>query len=365
MAHAKKAIVYNNNELIEVCVTRPRRHAKRVNGHVHFTNLQNIWAQLAAFLDDNMSTGKGVMLGDMGAFTWRNCETQVARGTTAYHRAPVLILRDDFIQNNCLRPQGENIYIQLANEGSIYDQKPFVPMVAINYNTLAYETGLDRDILRQYIDDLMLDFQDLIRDGEEVNFDFGVATLQAKKGRITCVYSPDFIKRTSETPGDYTPRQFQHLVTERIGDSVVVHATTISGTATRNTRAAISASQGDPRDSLPPCDQECLNTIERIVAGLEVADNELLRRVGSSAVMAKIFNGANMRAEYIQALNSMLEERGMSLRQERPPESFREHVRGPCTYFRLFKGGLSYAVIVSLAEPQCSFSFWKRGAGKK
>eukprot|EP00697_Spironema_sp_BW2_P005920 gnl/Spiro4/18253_TR9758_c0_g1_i1.p1 gnl/Spiro4/18253_TR9758_c0_g1~~gnl/Spiro4/18253_TR9758_c0_g1_i1.p1 ORF type:complete len:385 (-),score=94.77 gnl/Spiro4/18253_TR9758_c0_g1_i1:71-1225(-) len=357
--------LFRFNELCEYSLINPGRYSTRHhrpnNGNRDFVNLQNIWRQMQNFLDDNMSTGKGVALGDLGIFTWRNVETRVAAGTTKYHREPCLVLRESFIRANSIRTQGDNIYMQGSFDLTVFQSSPFVPVVPLNYNTLAFETGLERDMLKQSLDDFLIDWRDLVKDGANVILDFGVATLTARNRQLTCVFNADFIARTREQPGDYNPLQFQHLVTERIGDSVVVNTTTLTGTSSRHDRAALAATAPDPRTLLPRCSAECLHTLEKIVAGLEVGDNEVLRRVGSTAVMTEMFSGFYLKREYIEALKTMIADRGMSIHEERPPESFREHVRGPCTYFRLIRAGLSFVVTISISEPHCSFSFWKRG----
>ena len=114
---------------------------------------------------------------------------------------------------------------------SIYESKPYVPLVTLNYNAIAYLSGQLSDTVKRIVEAVIMDMVDVIRAAHDLEIDFGVAIFRAQNR----VVNVDFNKTVLESAGHslqvcidsdqclrfhYYYYQYKHLhhIHHRIGD---------------------------------------------------------------------------------------------------------------------------------------------------
>ncbi|XP_047007306.1 coiled-coil domain-containing protein 81 isoform X2 [Ictalurus punctatus] len=190
-------------------VTLPR------TGH-QSKNVDNIWANVSAFIERNMSMQKGVCIAGLGVFTFSQQKLDVGSKYVLYQR-PIFILTEKLCQSHGLKQTKP-----LAAAGDI-------PVVQLNFTALSMDSPFERDVVEGCVREMLLLLVRAVAAQRTVFLIFrGIGILSFRHSNVKMKFYRDFI---SSMDGSGT---LLWALTNRPGTSISVVSGTLSSPGSCN-----------------------------------------------------------------------------------------------------------------------------------
>ncbi|KAB5523362.1 hypothetical protein PHYPO_G00151670 [Pangasianodon hypophthalmus] len=144
-------------------------------------DVDNIWANVSAFIEQQMSMQKGVCIAGLGVFTFSQQKLDVGNKYVLYQR-PVFILTEKLCQSHGLKQTKP-----LAAAGDI-------PVVQLNFTALSMDSPFERDVVEGCVREMLLLLLRAVAAQRTVFLIFrGIGILSIRHSNVKMKFYRDFI----------------------------------------------------------------------------------------------------------------------------------------------------------------------------
>ncbi|XP_027012263.1 coiled-coil domain-containing protein 81 isoform X1 [Tachysurus fulvidraco] len=144
-------------------------------------DVDNIWANVSAFIDRHMSMQKGVCIAGLGVFTFSQQKLDLGSKYVLYQR-PVFILTEKLCQSHGLKQSKP-----LAAAGDI-------PVVQLNFTALSVDSPFERDVVEGCVREMLLLLLRAVAAQRSVFLIFrGIGVLSFQHSNVKMKFYRDFI----------------------------------------------------------------------------------------------------------------------------------------------------------------------------
>ena len=207
-------------------------------------DIEIIWETVAGFIEDNLANGKGVVIPGFGTFSLLTRQTIIGpNNKIILTQRPVFTVSEKFIQKHGL-------------EQTLYKTPGNIPIVKLNYTTIAFETPYTRDCIEGCVKEVLIALDQAVHNKGNVEFVLkGIGRLQIRDGeKVKMKFYKPFVNKVDPSKKSIfnmqgRPNTMDSVISERPDshlpqDTLILPA--VQALATKSPKISLEKIEEDP-----------------------------------------------------------------------------------------------------------------------